>query len=216
MAYFFWDDAGMRALVNEFEKDFIDRYDSILTPVERSDVFRILVCEHFGGIYGDLDTELIRHPATWINPSDIGTWTDPTTGRSYVNHNDSVTPDYKTPTANLLWGLEADNDPDSDAYWRQSYTYPQQLSQWTFAVAPQHPVFLQYMYNLYNFMEYSDTTAQNSGPLKRTGPAAVTLATKSWLEDRVGFRWASLAGVSDGGKSKLVDDILVLPVTGFQ
>lgn len=50
MAYLFWDDTGMRALVEEFENDFLERYDSLLTPVERSDVFRILVCKHFGGI----------------------------------------------------------------------------------------------------------------------------------------------------------------------
>ncbi|KAH7259450.1 uncharacterized protein BKA55DRAFT_724567 [Fusarium redolens] len=215
MAYFFWDDTGMRALVKEFEKDFLERYDSLLTPVEQSDVFRILVCKHFGGIYGDLDTELIRHPATWISRSDVATWTDLKTGKAYGYYNDSVTPDYETQVVNLLWGLEADNNPESDAYWRQSYTYPQQLSQWAFAAAPQHPVFLRYMDNLRNYTKDNETTAQNSDPLKRTGPAAVTLATKSWLEDRVGFRWTSLTGVKDGGKSKLVDDILILPITGF-
>uniref|UniRef100_A0A0D2YBD0 Uncharacterized protein n=1 Tax=Fusarium oxysporum (strain Fo5176) TaxID=660025 RepID=A0A0D2YBD0_FUSOF len=116
----------------------------------------------------------------------------------------------------LLWGLEADNDPESDAYWRQSYTYPQQLSQWAFAAAPQHPVFERYMDNLRNYTKNNEPTAQNSDPLKRTGPAAVTLATKSWLVDHVGFRWASLTGLKDGGKSKLVHDILILPITGFQ
>lgn len=50
MAYLFWDDTGMRALVEEFENEFLERYDSLLTPVERSDVFCILVCKHFGGI----------------------------------------------------------------------------------------------------------------------------------------------------------------------
>lgn len=50
MAYFFWDDTGMRALVEQYENDFLERYDSLLTPVEQSDVFRILVCKHFGGI----------------------------------------------------------------------------------------------------------------------------------------------------------------------
>lgn len=50
MAYLFWDDIGMRALVEEYERDFLETYDSTLTPVERSDVFRILVCKHFGGI----------------------------------------------------------------------------------------------------------------------------------------------------------------------
>lgn len=50
MAYLFWDDTGMRALVEEFDRGFLERYDSLLTPVERSDVFRILVIKHFGGI----------------------------------------------------------------------------------------------------------------------------------------------------------------------
>ncbi|KIL86312.1 initiation-specific alpha- -mannosyltransferase [Fusarium avenaceum] len=206
----------MRALVEEFDRDFLERYDSLLTPVERSDVFRILVIKHFGGIYGDLDTELIRHPATWINGSDIATWTDLKTGKNSGKFNDSVRLDYESKVVNLLWGLEADNDPESDAYWRQSYTYPQQLSQWAFAAAPQHPVFSRYMDNLRNYTKDNETAAQNSDPLKRTGPAAVTLATKSWLEDNLGFRWTSLTGVQDGGRSKLVDDILVLPITAFQ
>ncbi|VZI13447.1 unnamed protein product [Fusarium fujikuroi] len=215
MAYLFWDDTGMRALVEEFENDFLERYDSLLTPVERSDVFRILVCKHFGGIYGDLDTELIRHPAAWISGSDMASWTDPKTGKAYGYYNTSVTPDYETPVVNLLWGLEADNDPESDAYWRQSYTYPQQLSQWAFAAAPEHPVFERYMENLRYYTIDNETAVQNSDPLKRTGPAAVTLATKSWLEGQVGFRWTGLTGVKDGGKSKLVEDILILPITGF-
>lgn len=49
MAYFFWNDQGMRELVQKYEPQFINLYDS-LTPVERSDIFRILVCKHFGGI----------------------------------------------------------------------------------------------------------------------------------------------------------------------
>ncbi|KAF5535051.1 ankyrin repeat domain-containing protein [Fusarium mexicanum] len=215
MAYLFWDDTGMRGFVEQYENDFLERYDSLLTPVERSDVFRILVCKHFGGIYADLDTELIRHPAAWISGSDIATWTDPKTGKTHGYYNTSGTPDYETPVVSLLWGLEADNDPESDAYWRRSYTYPQQLSQWAFAAAPQHPVFERYMDNLRYCTRDNETAAQNSDPLKRTGPAAVTLATKSWLEDDVDFRWTSLTGVKDGGKSKLVEDILILPITGF-
>ncbi|KAF5691963.1 ankyrin repeat domain-containing protein [Fusarium circinatum] len=206
----------MRGFVEQYENDFLERYDSLLTPVERSDVFRILVCKHFGGIYADLDTELIRHPAAWISGSDIATWTDPKTGKAHGYYNTSGTPDYETPVVSLLWGLEADNDPESDAYWRRSYTYPQQLSQWAFAAAPQHPVFERYMDNLRTYTRDNETAAQNSDPLKRTGPAAVTLATKSWLEDNVDFRWTSLTGVKDGGKSKLIEDILILPITGFQ
>lgn len=49
MAYFFWNDEGMRELVQSYEPQFVKLYDS-LTPVEQSDIFRILVCKHFGGI----------------------------------------------------------------------------------------------------------------------------------------------------------------------
>lgn len=53
-------------------------------------------------------------------------------------------------------------------------------------------------------------------PLTRTGPAAVTLATMQWLEREVNFRWNSLTGLKDGGRAKLVRDVLVLPITGFR
>ncbi|KAF4953278.1 hypothetical protein FGADI_6144 [Fusarium gaditjirri] len=111
-----------------------------------------------------------------------------------------ITPpgDYETPVVKLLWGLEADNDPESDAYRRRTYTYPQHLAQWAFAAAPQHLVFERYMENLRHYTRDNETAAQNSDPLKRTGPATVTLAAKSWLEDHVGFRWTSLTGVKDG------------------
>lgn len=50
MAYFFWDDGGIMAFIREFEKDFVDSFVSLFTPVERADIFRILVCKYFGGI----------------------------------------------------------------------------------------------------------------------------------------------------------------------
>jgi hypothetical protein len=53
-------------------------------------------------------------------------------------------------------------------------------------------------------------------PLVLTGPSAITEVTQDWLEDRVGLRWNALTGLYDGGKSKLVDDIMILPITGFR
>ena len=54
------------------------------------------------------------------------------------------------------------------------------------------------------------------GPVSLTGPVAVTVATRTWLEERVGLRWNALTGILDGGRSKLVEDILILPITGFR
>lgn len=50
MAYFFWDDDGITRLLEEFEEDFVDRFDSLPATVERSDVFRVLILKWFGGI----------------------------------------------------------------------------------------------------------------------------------------------------------------------
>lgn len=50
MAYFFWDDEGIDLFMERYEKDFIHDFYNIFTPVERADIFRVLVCQHFGGV----------------------------------------------------------------------------------------------------------------------------------------------------------------------
>lgn len=214
MAYFFWNDEGMRELVRTYEPQFMIHYES-LTPVERSDIFRILVCKHFGGIYGDMDTEPLQHPATWVRHSDLAAWTDPETGKSYGEQDGATEMKQNERPVNIIWGIEADTNPLTDQYWRMGYEYPIQITQWAFASAPNHPVLSRFMDNFSSYMSGNQTTDQGDDPIARTGPAAVTLATKSWLEDRNGFRWNSLTGVNDGGKSKLIDDVLILPITGF-
>ncbi|KAM0247511.1 hypothetical protein ACHAQJ_009817 [Trichoderma viride] len=223
MAYFFWDDKGIEMLMNKYEKNFLDHFNGIFTPVERADIFRILVCQYFGGVYADIDTEPLRHPADWIGPSDLSRWIDDITGKSYgfKNPEAEAAGDAANGTqpVNLIWGLEADTDPNSNAYWRMGYTYPIQLTQWALASAPGHPVLKQFMDNLRAEVrletEATSYDPNRADPLTRTGPAAVTLATLLWLEHHTGFRWNALTGLKDGGKSKLVADALILPITGF-
>ena len=61
MAYFFWDDDGVTRLLQEFEPDFLDRFDSLPANVERSDAFRVLVLKWFGGIVSISFRFLDRH-----------------------------------------------------------------------------------------------------------------------------------------------------------
>lgn len=103
------------------------------------------------------------------------------------------------------------------------YTYPVQITQWTFASTPQHPVLLSFVQHLTEYLSKVKAAAlagsheREADPLLRTGPVAVTQATSSWLERTVpGFRWNSVTGLKDGGKSKLVRDVLILPVTAFR
>lgn len=166
--------------------------------------------------YGDMDTEPLQHPASWVHRSDLANWIDPETGKSYGQQDGPTERQQNKRPVNIIWGIEADTDPRSDQYWRMGYEYPIQITQWAFASAPKHPVLSRFMDNFYNYMSGNQTTAQDDDPIARTGPAAVTLATKAWLEERIGFRWNSLTGVSDGGKSKLIEDVLILPITGFR
>ena len=133
-----------------------------------------------------------------------------------------------TPVA-LILGIEADTDPNSDSYWRMGYFYPIQLTQWALAASPRHPVLLRFMENLCgqlqavaedNNGDLSSPAAvrklRQIGPLALTGPAAVTFVTKTWLYEQVGLRWNALTGLFDGARSKLVQDVLILPITGFR
>ena len=159
---------------------------------------------------------------TWIRASDLAVWTDEETASTYGHEFGPLESDKASSRlVNLLWGLEADTDPKSDTYWRMGYTYPVQLTQWALASAPKHPVLSQFMDGLRARIKEAknktfDPAAEKADPLTRTGPAAVTLATSTWLEKKIGFRWNSLTGLKDGGRAKLVSDVLILPITGFR
>ncbi|KIX94597.1 uncharacterized protein Z520_09643 [Fonsecaea multimorphosa CBS 102226] len=218
MAYFFWEDDGIVRMLAEFEPEFVHRFLSLPSNVERADVFRILVLKWFGGIYADVDTRPLRRPASWISASDLAPWTDSVTEMEFS---------FDNPVSSIL-GLEADCAPHKSDYWRMGYSYPVQLTQWALASSSGHAVLLRFMDTLQRRLE--DVATRNRGdinapeavrelrqigPLSLTGPVAVTVAAKTWLEERTGLRWNALTGSADGGQSKLVEDVLVLPITGF-
>ncbi|PTU25670.1 hypothetical protein P175DRAFT_087860 [Aspergillus ochraceoroseus IBT 24754] len=218
MAYFLWDDDGIAQFIKSFEPGLEDQFYALPSSVERSDVFRILVSKWIGGIYGDMDTEPIRSPTDWITSTDILSWRDPETGHMYNS----------TEPVQAIVGLEADCSPDTDLYWRMGYTYPVQLTQWSFAWTPRHPILQLFLDHL--FMTLHIVSSNNNGhlesnsaqqemyaldPLTFTGPVAFTDSVRMWLESTSGLRWNALSGLRDGGLSKLVGEVLVLPITGF-
>ncbi|EXJ57781.1 uncharacterized protein A1O5_12339 [Cladophialophora psammophila CBS 110553] len=218
MAYFFWEDDGIVQMLTEFEPQFVHQFVSLPSNVERADVFRILVLKWFGGIYADVDTRPLRRPASWISASDLAAWTDSVAEMSFS---------FDNPVGSIL-GIEADCSPNKNDYWRMGYSYPVQLTQWALASSSGHAILLRFMDILQRRLE--DVARRNRGdinapeavrelrqigPLSLTGPVAVTIAAKTWLEQRTGLRWNGLTGLLDGGQSKLVEDVLVLPITGF-
>lgn len=128
-----------------------------------------------------------------------------------------------------LFGLEADCESDDDKYWRMGYAYPVQLSQWTLASSRGHPILSFYMNNLKDILhkvkshhngnissEGARRELRQIGTLELTGPAALTGAAKTWLQESAAVRWNSLTGLKDHGASKLVEDVLILPITAFR
>lgn len=50
MAYFLWNDDGIMEFLEEYEPDFIDHFSALPRMVEKSDIFRIMVCKYIGGV----------------------------------------------------------------------------------------------------------------------------------------------------------------------
>lgn len=128
-----------------------------------------------------------------------------------------------------LFGLEADCGADGDKYWQMGYTYPIQLCQRTLASTRGHPILSFYMNNLKDILQQVKSRHNGNissegvrrdlrqiGILELTGPAALTGAAKTWLQETAAVRWNSLTGLKDQGASKLVDDVLILPITAFR
>lgn len=117
-------------------------------------------------------------------------------------------------------GMEADTDPATDAYWRAGYSYPVQLTNWAFAMAPHHPIAIKFLKQVFNDVVGAPTSLSKLDPLELTGPPAFTRTVKAHCEnaDDDEFRWDGLSGLGDpvGGRGKVAaGDILVLPITGF-
>lgn len=107
------------------------------------------------------------------------------------------------------------------------YTYPVQLTQWALAAAPQHPALAHFLARVRADVDVVQQATADGGadavaktysadPLTRTGPSAITAAVSSWLQEHFDLRWNAVTGLKDGGKAKLISDVLVLPITGFR
>lgn len=219
-----WDDVGIAELMVEVEPETLPYFNALLKPVEKADVFRAVVCNSIGGVYGDIDTTPLRDPTTWIDTADVASWVDPDTDTRFINHAEADEP------VALVLGIEADTDEYSDSYWRMGYTYPVQLTQWALAGSHDHPILNRFLDNFREQMRHAMNDSQLGGspnpeshdPLLRkldtlelTGPAAITRAAKDYLSEKARLRWQALSGLEDGGRSKLVLDTLILPITAF-
>jgi hypothetical protein len=60
LEHWFWTDETARLFIEKKYPEYLDLYDSYPRNIQRVDVFRYFVMFEFGGIYADLDVELVK------------------------------------------------------------------------------------------------------------------------------------------------------------
>lgn len=240
MAYLFWDDGGLDALIETYEPWFWSAFQRLPYRIEQADVSRVVALRWFGGVYADVDVRPLQHPVAWIQDTDVADWTEPETSTTHKMQRPQKA-SYKEPDIapynwrNLLagidvshhegigavFGLECDSDPAGDEYWRLGYTHPVQVTNWALAMAPTHPIARVYVELVAAQLADNTTNLREIDPLDLTGAPVLTAALQNYTEHSTLERpttWNSLSGLGDapGGRGKvLTGDLVVLPITAF-
>ncbi|BFZ64115.1 hypothetical protein YB2330_005254 [Saitoella coloradoensis] len=239
-------------------------YRHLPRAVERADFWRVQVLRWIGGVYADTDARPLREPRGWVGSGDLRAWRGgdgrvwdsprvvgeyaPPEGvdrvygglfRGKRGEEEERDGDGEEPRVNIILGIEAD-DQES---WRMGYHYPVQLTQWTLASAPHHPILEMYTERLCSAVHEALTRDAVDGgresvlsaldPVDLTGPVAVTAATRAYLDDALqaadstfdsaftsrlppsGFADSRTPSPASGAVSKVLFDALILPITAF-
>ena len=65
--YKFYTDDDLRQVVSDHYPQYLEAYDSFDVFIERVDFARYCILHHYGGIYADIDVELLRpFPEEWL------------------------------------------------------------------------------------------------------------------------------------------------------
>jgi alpha 1,6-mannosyltransferase len=195
-AYTILDGQGSLAIVSKLAKDpkhanMLSSFYAMSRRVLRGDFLRYLLLAIEGGVYSDIDTELLKPIHDWV-------------------------PDeYKTRTR-LIVGVEADESPPVSRT-----TYEVQFCQWTLAAASGHPALWMMIERILDLVkerpfhdppkniDYSDDEV-----LDITGPAGWTETVFQYLNEVSDepISWRNLTGMRE---PRLYGDVLILPINGF-
>lgn len=72
MAWFMWDDDGIRAVVQKYEHNFYEAFSALPYPVEKAVAFRVLVLKWFGGIVSR-SKDRLNFTRAWLTPYSTAT-----------------------------------------------------------------------------------------------------------------------------------------------
>lgn len=184
--------------------DVLAAYNALPLPILKADFFRYLILLARGGVYSDIDTQVIRPAWEWV-PDEL----------VFEKHG-------------LVIGIEADPDRSDWAEW---YSRRVQFCQWTIRSKPGHPALVETVARVAERtleMAKAGKLAMdpkgNHSIVEWTGPAMWTDAIFDYFnspvaqEQAVGSSlktnctWKDMTGLTD---AKRFADVIVLPITGF-
>jgi alpha 1,6-mannosyltransferase len=179
-----------------------EAYQAMPLPVIKADFFRYLILLARGGIYSDIDTQVLKPALEWL-PRGLD-----------------------TATVGLVVGIEADPDREDWAKW---YSRRIQFCQWTMQAKPGHPVLQDIVATITEdtlAMKSAGQLRQGHLPTTKsvveyTGPAVWTDAIFRYLNNPGYFDFSARAtnvsyddffGITE---QKKIGDVVVLPITSF-
>ncbi len=165
----FCDDDDCLDLIKTYFPDHLETYLA-LTPVERSDLWRLLVVLQHGGLYSDADT-ICRTPLSdWIQPDDeavIGIDGD------YLN---------KFPNWQPEGHVQSGGAYNMSLWWHDNVVA---FSNWTFAARAGHPILAETARRIeLNVRDPFFTEQHPDWTIKKTGPGVLTDVIYDWLAER--------------------------------
>ena len=196
------DDGAQEYVRRHFAKESLirDVFLNITDPILRADFLRYLLLLAEGGIYADLDVECRESIESWIPP--------PYRGK-----------------ASVVLGIESDRKPvenDVKLYYNHR-EYIWGITNWTLMSKRGHPLFRHVSEavanNLLEVARRQDRTISTmelsyKEVIDATGPRAFTEAFLTYISKVTG-RAITYADATMLEESKLIDDILLLPIRAF-
>jgi mannosyltransferase OCH1-like enzyme len=184
--YKMWTDEEIDRFVITHYPKFWQFFKLLARPVMKSDIARIMIVATYGGVWADLDT---------INFVPITEWT-----KGYKG-------------VRMIVGIEID-DPVN--WFKSKFARSLQLTQWTFAAVPQHPILLSMLDSIYKDLKSMPRNPagkidvkDNMSVLDFAGPGMFTDYVFLYLK-QIGYGWwRNWRNLSDNGT--LVDNVLILP-----
>lgn len=85
-----WTDEGIDKLLQEDDNEFYEQYLNYLDPIYKYDYIRYIILKKYGGVYVDMDVELIRDFFPLLNPNII--YLMEGTGGTYVENSLMISP----------------------------------------------------------------------------------------------------------------------------